>query len=176
MREMQNQWSLLCRVRGVSFQGHGLRTQSQAEVRRRGTSCGQLKSHIQFQTHSKIHQGQDQNKQQDHLSFTKWVLYMQWHGLRGEPRWSPFLPILCCNFRGLFPNPFKWTFHLSASFSFSAIPTVQAFLHHFQHKLMWSLGQNKRLWEMCGAHAGVKGDQLMDPGGARITNILQSVQ
>lgn len=77
-----------------------------------------------------------------------------WQEHRGESRWSPFHPIPCGNFRGLFPNPFKWTFHLSASSSVSAIPTVQPFLHHFLHNLAGSRGQNKCLWEIWSAHIG----------------------
>lgn len=75
-----------------------------------------------------------------------------WQEHRGESRWSPFHRIPCGNFRGLFPNPFKWTFHLSASSSVSAIPTVEPFLHHFLHNLAWSQGQNKCLWEIWSAY------------------------
>lgn len=74
--------------------------------------------------------------------------HKQWKKHGGEPRWSHFHRIPCGNFRGLFPNPFKWTFHLSASSSISAIPTVQPFLHHFLHNLAGSQGQNKCLREI----------------------------
>lgn len=158
MRETQNQWSLLRRVTGVSLEWHKFRERSPKRGARGSASSGGTEITPNTKTHSK---GKLQgNNYQQHASFITTFLNKcapeLWQEHRGESRWSPFHRIPCGNFRGLFPNPFKWTFHLSASSSVSAIPTVQPFLHHFLHNLAWSQGQNKCLWEIWSAHIGSK--------------------
>lgn len=144
MREMQNQWSLLrpCHLRLLPKGAN-----SESDPRSEG---GEGEHHLENWNNSQ-YQKQNSKQRITRKQPTATHLFLRpplnkcapklWH--RGESRWSPFHRIPCGNFRGLFPNPFKWTFHLSASSSVSAIPTVQPFLHHFLHKLAWSQGRKQ---------------------------------
>lgn len=157
MREMQNQWSLLRCVTSFSFQWRHFR----AERERMRALSGEVET-TSTKTHSKLGIARKQQIAL-HLFFSLCIYILNkcasepWQEHRGESRWSPFHRIPCGNFRGLFPNPFKWTFHLSASSSVSAIPTVQPFLHHFLHNLARSPVQNKCLWEIWFTHTGKEG-------------------